>query len=173
LNHPLTAFARDHRENLNDVKEKAKKLFKVFKDFTKRFSLWLYSVFSVCSVVQAFDFRFPRARRELNGKSFSSKHLPIRITMYSTPPRRRKAMPKTATLTVRVKPDTKERLDALTRVTHRSRSFMIEEALEQYLEINEWQTQGIEAALAEADSPDAEWVDHEAVMAERENKGAH
>jgi len=82
-------------------------------------------------------------------------------------------MPKTETLTVRVKPVTKERLDTLMRVTHRSRSFMIEEALEQYLEINEWQTQGIEAALAEADSPDAEWIDHEAVLAEREKKGAH
>jgi len=82
-------------------------------------------------------------------------------------------MPKTETLTVRVKPVTKERLDTLMRVTHRSRSFMIEEALEQYLEINEWQTQGIEAALVEADSPDAEWIDHEAVLAEREKKGAH
>jgi len=65
-------------------------------------------------------------------------------------------MLKTASLTIRVKPDTRSRLDSLARATRRSKSFVIEEALEQYLEVNEWQIQGIVAAVAEADSSEAD-----------------
>jgi len=43
-------------------------------------------------------------------------------------------MIKATSLTVRVKPDTKRRLDALARTTRRSKSYVIEEALEQYLD---------------------------------------
>ena len=74
-------------------------------------------------------------------------------------------MLKSENLTVRVKPDTKSRLDALARATKRSKSYVIEEALEQYLDVNEWQIKGIEEALTEADSPGAEWVVHEDVKA--------
>jgi RHH-type transcriptional regulator, rel operon repressor / antitoxin RelB len=82
-------------------------------------------------------------------------------------------MLKAASLTVRVKPETRTRLDALARVTRRSKSFVIEEALEQYLAVNEWQIQGIQESLAAADSPDAEWVDHDGVLADLEAKVAH
>lgn len=81
-------------------------------------------------------------------------------------------MLKAASLTVRVKPETRKRLDALARVTRRSKSFVIEEALEQYLAVNEWQIQGIQEALATADSPDAEWVDHDEVVADLEARVA-
>jgi len=81
-------------------------------------------------------------------------------------------MLKAASLTVRVKPETRKRLDALARVTRRSKSFVIEEALEQYLTVNEWQIQGIEEALAAADSADAEWVEHDKVVADLEAKVA-
>lgn len=81
-------------------------------------------------------------------------------------------MLKAASLTVRVKPETRKRLDALARVTRRSKSFVIEEALEQYLAVNEWQIQGIQEALAAADSPDAEWVEHEEVVADLEARVA-
>jgi len=81
-------------------------------------------------------------------------------------------MRKAASLTVRVKPETRTRLDALARVTRRSKSFVIEEALEQYLAVNEWQIQGIQEALAAADSPDAEWVDHDEVVADLEARVA-
>lgn len=77
-------------------------------------------------------------------------------------------MLKTANLTVRVKPETRNRLDKLARITRRSKSFVIEEALEQYLEVNEWQIKGIQDALAEADSPDADFIDHEEVLAKLE-----
>jgi len=81
-------------------------------------------------------------------------------------------MLKAASLTVRVKPDTKERLDNLARITRRSKSYVIEEALEQYLAVNEWQIKGINEALAEADSPGAFFEDHDKVLATWEAKVA-
>jgi hypothetical protein len=38
--------------------------------------------------------------------------------------------------------------------------------------VNEWQIQGIQEALAAADSPDAEWVDHDKVVADLEARVA-
>ena len=81
-------------------------------------------------------------------------------------------MLKAASLTVRVKPDTRTRLDNLARVTRRSKSYVIEEALEQYLEINEWQIKGIQDALSEADSSGAVFEDHDDVLAKWEAKVA-
>lgn len=81
-------------------------------------------------------------------------------------------MTKTASLTVRVKPDTKRRLDALASSTRRSKSYVIEEALEQYLDVNEWQVRGIKEALSEAERPDATFVDHDEVLARWEAKVA-
>ena len=81
-------------------------------------------------------------------------------------------MLKAANLTVRVKSKTKERLEALARATSRSKSYVIEEALEHYLDVNEWQINGIEDAVAEADIPDAEWVNHEDLLKEREARVA-
>ena len=79
-------------------------------------------------------------------------------------------MLKVASVTVRVKPATKKRLDLLAQATRRSKSYVIEEALEQYLDINEWQIDGITKALAEADRPDAVLVDHDEVLANWEAK---
>ncbi|HXE95956.1 MAG TPA: ribbon-helix-helix domain-containing protein [Dongiaceae bacterium] len=81
-------------------------------------------------------------------------------------------MLKAASLTVRVKPDTRTRLESLARATRRSKSYVIEEALEQYLEINEWQIRGIQDALSEANSPDAVFEDHDEVLAKWEAKVA-
>jgi RHH-type rel operon transcriptional repressor/antitoxin RelB len=82
-------------------------------------------------------------------------------------------MLKAATLTVRVKPDTRRRLDVLAQVTRRSKSYVIEEALEQYLAVNEWQVKGIQEALVDADSSNALFVNHEDVQAMWGGKGAH
>ena len=79
-------------------------------------------------------------------------------------------MLKAASLTVRVKPDTRSRIETLARATRRSKSFVIEEALEQYLDVNEWQIKGIQDALIEADSHEAIFVDHDEVLAQREAK---
>ena len=79
-------------------------------------------------------------------------------------------MLKAASLTVRVKPDTRSRIEILARATRRSKSYVIEEALEQYLDVNEWQVKGIQDALIEADSHDAIFVDHDEVITQREAK---
>lgn len=79
-------------------------------------------------------------------------------------------MLKAASLTVRVKPETRNRLDNLARITRRSKSFVIEDALEQYLDVNEWQIKGIQEALIEADSPGAVLEDHDDVLAKWEAK---
>lgn len=83
-----------------------------------------------------------------------------------------KTMLKAASLTVRVKPDTRTRLDNLARITRRSKSYVIEEALEQYLDVNEWQIKGIQDALLEADSPGAVFEDHDELLAKWEAKVA-
>jgi RHH-type transcriptional regulator, rel operon repressor / antitoxin RelB len=51
------------------------------------------------------------------------------------------------TFTVRVDSAAKERLESLSRSTGRSRSFLAAEAIEQYLDVNEWQVAGIKAAI--------------------------
>lgn len=79
-------------------------------------------------------------------------------------------MLKAASVTVRVKPATKKRLESLASATKRSKSYVIEEALELYLDVNEWQIAGIAQALAEAEKPDAVFVDHDEVLAKWEAK---
>jgi predicted transcriptional regulator len=57
-----------------------------------------------------------------------------------------------ATFTVRVDSGTKKRLEKLARSTGRSRSFLTAEALSEYLDVNEWQVEGIRAAIASLDN---------------------
>lgn len=79
-------------------------------------------------------------------------------------------MLKAANVTVRVKPAALERLDVLAEATWRSKSFVIEEALEMYLEVNEWQIAGIKQALNEMEKSGAVLVGHEEVLARWEAK---
>ena len=51
------------------------------------------------------------------------------------------------TLTVEVDPEIKERLDALARETGRDPSHLAAEALEEYLDVSDWQAAGISAAI--------------------------
>ncbi|WP_236848126.1 CopG family ribbon-helix-helix protein [Chlorobaculum limnaeum] len=46
----------------------------------------------------------------------------------------------------------KKRVDLLAEATRRSRTFVIEEAIEQYLTTNEWQVQSIQAGLNDLDN---------------------
>ena len=43
------------------------------------------------------------------------------------------------TMTIRLNEDVKARLDSLADATHRSRSFLAAEAIQTFVEINEWQ----------------------------------
>jgi RHH-type transcriptional regulator, rel operon repressor / antitoxin RelB len=69
-------------------------------------------------------------------------------------------MPST-TFTVRVETNVKKRLEKLARSTGRSRSFLAAEALNTYLDVNEWQVAGIKQAIASLDR--GEGVSHEEV----------
>ncbi len=59
-------------------------------------------------------------------------------------------MPST-TFTVRVDPDVKKRLEKLAKSTGRSRSFLAAEALNEYLDVNEWQVAGVKRAITSLD----------------------
>lgn len=58
------------------------------------------------------------------------------------------------TLTIRLEPELKQRLDQLANATHRSKSFLAAEALRDFVELNEWQIGEIRDALEEADAED-------------------
>lgn len=69
----------------------------------------------------------------------------------------------TTTLTIRIDEQTKERLDRLAKSTSRSKSYLVANAIEEYLSINEWQIQELVKTIEKADSADAKFVDHEKI----------
>lgn len=60
----------------------------------------------------------------------------------------------TATLTLRVPVEVRDRLDKLADATHRSKSYLAGEAIRQYLDLEAWQVGEIQQALKEADAGD-------------------
>jgi len=58
------------------------------------------------------------------------------------------------TMTIRLEPELKTRLDKLSKTTHRSKSFLAAEAVREFIELNEWQIQELKAAIKEADAND-------------------
>ena len=63
-------------------------------------------------------------------------------------------MSQSTTMTIRLEPELKSRLDKLAAATHRSKSFLASEAVREFIELNEWQIQEIKAAVKEADEGD-------------------
>ena len=74
-------------------------------------------------------------------------------------------MPHT-TITIRTNPELAEKIAAIASAMERSRNWVIEEALKQYVEAQAWQIEGIKAAIASLDRD--EGIPHEQVMAEAE-----
>ncbi|HUX31897.1 MAG TPA: ribbon-helix-helix domain-containing protein [Thiobacillus sp.] len=60
----------------------------------------------------------------------------------------------TTVLTLRVREETKAKLDKLTQATHRSKSFLAEEAIARYIDLEAWQIGEIGQAIQEADHGD-------------------
>ncbi|MFO1425548.1 MAG: CopG family ribbon-helix-helix protein [Steroidobacteraceae bacterium] len=58
------------------------------------------------------------------------------------------------TITIRIDPDVKDRLDRLAEATQRSKSFLAAEAIRGFVDTNEWQIGEVRAALKEADAGD-------------------
>src|SRR5215218_5623005 len=65
------------------------------------------------------------------------------------------------TFTLRVESNVKKRLEKLAKSTGRSRSFLAAEALREYLDLNEWQVEGVRKAIASLDREGG--VSHEQV----------
>jgi RHH-type transcriptional regulator, rel operon repressor / antitoxin RelB len=58
----------------------------------------------------------------------------------------------TETLSIRIDSQTKKRLDALSKRSKRSKSFLAAEAIAAYVESEEWQLGELHAGIAELDS---------------------
>ena len=58
------------------------------------------------------------------------------------------------TMTLRLEPELKQRLDHLAEATQRSKSFLVAQAIREFVDLNEWQVQETRSALAEADCED-------------------
>ena len=81
-------------------------------------------------------------------------------------------MPQTTTMTIRVLVKTMNRLANISRSTERSKSFLANKAIEDFLNAQEWQIQAIEEGVKEADAPDADFRDHADVVTRIEKKMA-
>lgn len=67
----------------------------------------------------------------------------------------------TETLSIRIDPEMKKRLDALSKRSKRSKSFLAAEAIAAYVDAEEWQLDDIQTGISELDSGDE--VSHEKV----------
>jgi RHH-type rel operon transcriptional repressor/antitoxin RelB len=81
--------------------------------------------------------------------------------MYTINYNPRKEDMSSTTVSVRIDSDIKKRLEKLAKSTGRSRSFLAAEAINEYLDLNEWQVAGIRKAVASLDR--GEGVPHERV----------
>ena len=72
------------------------------------------------------------------------------------------------TMTIRLDHESKNRLDKLAEITHRSKSFLASEAINQYIKIQEWQMSEIQQGIEEAEA--GQLVDHENILNYWENK---
>ena len=70
----------------------------------------------------------------------------------------------------RLPPDTKQRMEQLAKITKRSKTFLLEEAITQYLELNEWQLESISRGLEDLDA--GRVTPHDDMIAEWEAKVA-
>ena len=73
-------------------------------------------------------------------------------------------MSQSTTMTIRLEPELKSRLDSLATATHRSKSYLASEAVRAFIEMNEWQIQEIKAAIKEADEGDFATPEEEATV---------
>jgi RHH-type transcriptional regulator, rel operon repressor / antitoxin RelB len=56
------------------------------------------------------------------------------------------------TLTVRIDPEMKAELDAIAAARDRDRSYLVKEALREYLEVQKWHMEHLQQGLREADA---------------------
>ena len=69
----------------------------------------------------------------------------------------------TTTLTIRIDEETKEKLDNLAKATARTKSYIVGNAIKEFLETNEWQIKSIKESVERANRENAKFIDHEKV----------
>ena len=72
-------------------------------------------------------------------------------------------MSQSEVVTVRLTPEIKAKLDALSQSTRRSKSWLAAEAIALYVEQESWQIQAIEETVRIADSPESKLIEGEDV----------
>src|SRR5690606_13976954 len=77
-----------------------------------------------------------------------------RLSCYMSRLKQKNRQMSSTTVTVRVDPMVKKRLERLAKNTGRSRSYLAAEAIGEYLDVNEWQVAGIKQAIASMDRGD-------------------
>ncbi|HAR62896.1 MAG: CopG family transcriptional regulator [Candidatus Margulisiibacteriota bacterium] len=68
---------------------------------------------------------------------------------------------KDKTVTVRIESLKYDRISQLAAAMDRPKSFVIEDAINNYLEVNEWQVNEIKKAFSEANNPNTKWISQE------------
>ncbi len=77
------------------------------------------------------------------------------------------------TMTLRLDDETHRRLDRLAKSTTRSKAFLASQALNDYLEMNEWQVEQVRRTLEASDSaPASQFVEHDRVTSWLESWGS-
>ncbi len=77
---------------------------------------------------------------------------------------------KNTTMTVRMTQETKNKLNQLAEATNRTKSYLLDQAINDYLSNHEWQILETKKAVNIANSPQAEWIDHESLKGRWMNK---
>lgn len=72
-------------------------------------------------------------------------------------------MSETVLISARVSPELAERLAALADFTHRSKSYLAAQAIEEYVNVHEWHVEAIREGIAAAQN--GETVSHEQALA--------
>jgi len=70
----------------------------------------------------------------------------------------------TGRMSISVSPEKQAKLDAIAASADRSRSYVVNEAIDHYLDLYDWQIRRIEERLERAGSSDAGWIAHDEVF---------
>ncbi|MFH0802208.1 MAG: ribbon-helix-helix protein, CopG family [bacterium] len=57
-----------------------------------------------------------------------------------------------SSLSIRLEPEIKMRLDRIARATARTRSYLVADAIQEYLRVNEWQVEAVQEGIRQAES---------------------
>lgn len=77
------------------------------------------------------------------------------------------------TLSIRVQPETLDKLKGLSEATNRTKSFLAAEAIESYLSVQAWQIKAIKKSFDKANTKRANFVNHDKVVAWLESWGTN